>query len=139
MAGGMEVLLIKPDEKELLEGLSSNVVVVRNDKVLCTPRADEVLGGWARHMVLQAAQNLGWECREETSLSLDKDDEEQIQEVFLTSSIRIIVPVQRVVQIDSDGRRSILWEKPLPAQMLWREFYEEITNKRKGSQWFSYH
>jgi branched-chain amino acid aminotransferase len=76
----------------LAEGLGSNIFLVR-DGVLLTPRADFVLPGISREVVMQLASELGIECKE-TDLSLY--DAYNADEAFLTSTSLCLCPVRSI-------------------------------------------
>ena len=79
---------------ELLEGLTSNLFVLYKDGTLRTPSTSLVLGGCAREMVLNKATLAGIAVAVD---SIDTMDADQWDEVFLTSSIRLIVPVSELI------------------------------------------
>lgn len=76
----------------LAEGLGSNVFLVR-DGALFTPRADFVLPGISRGVVMQLASELGIACTE-TDLSLY--DASNADEAFLTSTSLCLCPVRAI-------------------------------------------
>lgn len=78
---------------EILEGLITNVFFVYPGGKLRTAQHN-VLGGYARHLVLQVANDCGLKVDPQSVAIHDAD---LWQEVFLTSSIRIIAPVHEIV------------------------------------------
>ncbi|HEY6099329.1 MAG TPA: aminotransferase class IV [Anaeromyxobacter sp.] len=91
-SGAYEAFLL--DEHGFVtEGSSSNVFAVRGGKVLTPPLAAGILEGVTRGLVLRLARGLGISA-EETPLRAQ--DLEGADEVFLTSTIREIVPVVRL-------------------------------------------
>jgi len=79
----------------LIEGVMSNVFVVR-DNVLLTPKLDRSgVAGIMRSKVMECADKLSIECRQ-TQLSLA--DLKCADEVFITNSIIIVWPI---IQIDN--------------------------------------
>ncbi len=76
----------------LAEGLGSNFFLVR-DSALFTPRADFVLPGISRDVVMQLAAEIGIECHE-TDLSLF--DAYNADEAFLTSTSLCLCPVRSI-------------------------------------------
>ena len=76
---------------ELLEGLTSNLFVVYRDGTLRTAAA--VLPGSARHLVLEAAEKLGLTYNETKPVLLQDAIAGLWSEVFVTSAIRLVVPV----------------------------------------------
>lgn len=95
-AGAHEALLL--DERGFVtEGSSSNVFAVRGGRVLTPPLAAGILEGVTRGLVLRLARGLGLPA-EETALR--PEDLEGAEEVFVTSTVREIVPV-----VSLGGRR----------------------------------
>jgi hypothetical protein len=114
LKGIEEVFLVKVnddkeggDSYEILEGLISNAFFVYPGGILCTARRG-VLEGYARHLVLESAPHCGLlvvEDVEDTTaknnitnnpLLVSTQDANQWQEVFITSSVRLVVPVHEI-------------------------------------------
>lgn len=93
--GAYEPLFVHGDE--VLEGGTSNVFVVEGERLL-TPPLGRILGGITRKYVLEVARSVGLVPSVEpiTRAALLAADE-----VFITSTVREIVPVVRV--LDADG------------------------------------
>ena len=119
-----EVLLTRQvdhETLEILEGLTSNVFVVFRNGTLRTPN-EGVLNGCARSQVLRHARLMGYlvECGPIMLGSV-----ENWEEVFCTSSIRMLVPVNKVV----DGRDgTMIWHASTEPHS-WRAFYHSIINE----------
>lgn len=94
---------------EVLEGASSNVFVVSHGR-LRTPRTEAgILAGITRATVLEAARSIGLPIDEE---ALFPADLYAADEVFITSSIREVVPVVKVDDcIIGDGRPGLVAAK----------------------------
>jgi branched-chain amino acid aminotransferase len=93
--GGYEAILLGADGA-VLEGTTSNVFVVDGERVR-TPRLESgILAGITRATVLHVAEEAGLSVEETVLFPRDLYDAD---EVFITSSIREVVPVVRV-----DGR-----------------------------------
>ena len=93
---------------KLLEGLTSNLFVVEKSGTLRTAH-EEVLHGYARTLFLEAAQS----CRRSISFespSLLDLKTGRIEEIFITSSIRIGVPVKKVFVLENETLHEI-WSK----------------------------
>jgi branched-subunit amino acid aminotransferase/4-amino-4-deoxychorismate lyase len=91
-AGFDECLMISPDGS-LLEGSRSNLLVVIGGQVVTPPYAGRVLPGIMRGVILERAERLGMDAREEALGIFDPlflPDE-----VFLSNSVRGIMPVGR--------------------------------------------
>jgi branched-chain amino acid aminotransferase len=87
-----EAIFVAPNG-DLLEGATSNLFVFR-EGVLMTPSLDlGILGGITRAMVMKAAEREGIVCVEGR---IPRESLEDAEEVFITSSIRELMPVIRV-------------------------------------------
>lgn len=82
------------DKIELLEGLTSNLFIVYSDGTLRTP-IGSVLDGYARKLVIEAAQRMGWTVTNDP-IYLEDATKGYWREVFLTSSVRMLVPVAKL-------------------------------------------
>lgn len=91
-AGAHEALLLD-DAGHVTEGSSSNVFAVAGGAVLTPPLAAGILEGVTRGVVLRLARELGVPARE---APLRASDLAGADEVFITSTIREIVPVTRL-------------------------------------------
>lgn len=78
---GAWAVLVDP-AGHLTEGTSGNVFLVRHDELM-TPRADNLLPGITRGMVIDLAAGLGIPCLED---DLTPDEAAQADEMFLTST-----------------------------------------------------
>jgi branched-chain amino acid aminotransferase len=89
-AGGADEALVVNRDGLVIEGTTANVMSVRAGRVVTPPLTAGVLAGITRARVLDIARELGFEVDEEafTPTELARSDE-----LFLTSSIREIVPV----------------------------------------------
>jgi hypothetical protein len=82
---------------ELLEGLTSNLFVVYKDGTLRTAALEgNVLRGYARHLVLEAAERLGLRHDDTNPVLLQDAIDGMWSEVFITSAIRLVVPVTSI-------------------------------------------
>lgn len=84
---------LMPPAIELLEGLTSNLFVVYPGKIIRTAPSKHVLGGYVRHRVIECAENCGYTVE---FGSIPVEDSSLWEEVFVTSSIRLIIPVERI-------------------------------------------
>jgi len=100
-AGGDEALVVNRDGL-VVEGPTSNVFVVREGQLLTPPLEVGILAGITRALVIDLAEASGMAVRQR---ALTPEQVAAADEVFLTSSIREIVPVVQVdgVQI-GDGK-----------------------------------
>lgn len=113
LAGAAEALIVD-SRGYAVEGATSNVFAVLSDGTLVTPPdSDGILLGITREHVLAVARELGMPCREQ---SLPLSAVQNAAEVFVSSSIREIVPV---VSVDGakigDGTPGIVTLKLLTA------------------------
>jgi branched-chain amino acid aminotransferase len=94
--------LITTGDGTVLEGASSNVFLVENGRLVTPALGAGILAGITREHVLDAARSLGLEVAERR---VPVSDLWTADEVFITSSLREIVPI---VQVDDhevgDGR-----------------------------------
>ncbi|MCS6949022.1 MAG: aminotransferase class IV [Armatimonadota bacterium] len=79
----------------LTEGALSNVFVWHEECLLTPPVEEGILAGVARQVVLEIAPQMGIECREEP---IPIDLLPHVQAIFLTNSVREVVPVTRLGQ-----------------------------------------
>lgn len=94
---------------ELLEGLTSNLFVIYKDGTVRTAPKSKVLPGYSRHLVLKALLSMQMhENNREIKLVLDERAptvQDAIaglwSEVFVTSAIRLLIPVNRVLKPSS--------------------------------------
>jgi branched-chain amino acid aminotransferase len=91
-AGAHEALLLDA-RGSITEGSSSNVFAVRGGRVVTPPLAAGILEGVTRGLVLRLAGEIGVPAEE---APLRPEDLEGADEVFITSTIREIVPVTRL-------------------------------------------
>jgi branched-chain amino acid aminotransferase len=91
-AGAHEALLLDANGF-VTEGSSSNVFAVRRGVLRTPPLAAGILEGVTRGVVLRLARELGIAAEE---LPLRPEDLEGADEVFITSTVREIVPVTRL-------------------------------------------
>jgi hypothetical protein len=87
---------------ELLEGLSSNVFVIYKDGTLRTAH-EGVLFGYVRHLVMEAAPSCGLKIDTTRPITLQDAVDGLWSEVFITSSSRLIWPIERILLPASSG------------------------------------
>ena len=99
--GCQEALILGPSG-EVIEGATSNVFVVRAGELITPPIDAGILAGITRQTVLDLAASLTLTVRE---TQLHPSDLYHADEVFITSTVREVVPVVRVDdKVISDGR-----------------------------------
>jgi branched-chain amino acid aminotransferase len=94
-AGAQEGVMLNA-EGHVTEGCTSNVFIVEDGVVLTPPLSEGLLSGITRKVVLEICARDGRPCREE---AFGPDDLRGADEVFLTSTLKQVMPVGRV-----DGR-----------------------------------
>jgi branched-chain amino acid aminotransferase len=90
---GAHEALIVDGRGRVLEGTTSNVFIVRGTSLLTPPASLGILPGITRKLVLAVAPDAGLTAEEAT---LTLDDVRGADEVFLTSTIRGVLPVVKV-------------------------------------------
>ncbi len=90
--GCQEAILVDRQGK-ILEGATSNVFLVSRGAVYTPPTRLGLLAGRARSLVLAAARALGHTCHEE---AFERRELLTADEVFVTGSVREVVPVVRI-------------------------------------------
>ena len=134
-----EVILVRKSSPydtqslELLEGLTSNLFVVTKDGVVQTPPASVVLGGYVRRLIQDVAENCGYPIE---IVTLCLHDSSNWEEVFVSSSIRVIIPVSRILLPISKDEFDNIWERPAGSKKedyyasnkLYRCIQKDISN-----------
>ena len=149
--GNDEVILVESvlNRVYLLEGLTSNLFVLYPGGVLRTVDTDSALGGYSRQMIINAANQCGLDVEIGPILL---DESSLWEEVFLTSSIKIAMPVAQLNRPiyesssssteKSEGSSLIgfeeVWSSPLSSSQdkpAWKMLYDAIvsSHQRKGS------
>jgi len=101
-AAGAHEALLRDALGRVTEGCSSSLFAVRNGTLVTPPLAAGILEGVTRGVVLRLARAEGVRVEE---VMLDPRDLEMAEEVFLTSTMREILPVTRVGErMVGDGR-----------------------------------
>ena len=89
--GAYEPILLNASDR-LTEGASSNLFVVRSNRLLTPPSAEGLLEGVTRRLVLDLALGNGIVAGEEP---LRADDLRGADEAFLTSTLKGVLPIRR--------------------------------------------
>jgi branched-chain amino acid aminotransferase len=126
-ARGAQEALVLDGRGQVVEGASSNVFVVTAGRVATPPESAGILAGITRAHILGAARDLGVPVDERDLLP---DDVYRADEVFITSSIRELLPVVRV------DDRTIGAGTPGPvARRLHRRFRELAGMRDHAMPW----
>jgi branched-chain amino acid aminotransferase len=115
--GNQEALLIDRHGK-LLEGAASNIFVHRSGRLLTPPPVLGILAGRTRALVMQIAARHGTPCEES---AIERRDLLMADEVFVSGSVKEIVPVVRV-----DGQR-IADGQPGPVTLSLQKQYRQAV------------
>lgn len=119
--GAHEALLTSPDG-QILEGATSNVFALVEDRLVTPPRDAGILPGVTRRVLLEIAGRVGLGTDERT---VDRGLLARADEVVLTSTVREVVPV---VAVDGEPVGS---GAPGPvARDLWVAYREEVDRER---------
>mmetsp|Transcript_26557 Transcript_26557/g.45200 ORF Transcript_26557/g.45200 Transcript_26557/m.45200 type:complete len:472 (+) Transcript_26557:148-1563(+) len=102
------------DTLELLEGLISNLFVVYKDGTVRTAPVGLVLPGYARHLIIQELNERGIKVDSSNPPTIQDMRDGLWSEVFVTSAIRLVVPVERIIMpaTGANVNPMILWEAP---------------------------
>ncbi len=91
-----EESLIVDRDGQLLEGATSNLFAVRDGQLLTPPLSSSILPGITRAVVLELARQLGVAVEER---ALHVAELASFSELFISSSIRELVPIVRVDEL----------------------------------------
>ena len=119
--GAYEAALVG-DDGSISEGASSNLFLVTRGVLTTPPLESEILPGITRRIVLECAQELGIPIRESLVFQYDVSGAD---EMFLTSSVREIVPV-----IAFDGRSVGLGLPGRITHALHHRYRERVRTQR---------
>ena len=92
LKGAYEAILLTADNK-LSDGITSNIYMVRDGKVLTPAHDAGIVAGITRGVVLELARNMGLQVVEGF---FDVTEISEADEMFLTSTTREVVPIARV-------------------------------------------
>lgn len=126
-ARGAEEALVVDARGHVVEGASSNVFLVNAGRLATPPEDDGILMGITRAHVLAAASDLSVPIDER---ALYPDDLYRADEVFITSSIRELLPVVRV-----DGRLVGSGAPGAVVRALHRRFRREVGIGDRPMPW----
>jgi len=108
----------------ITEGASSNVFIVIGGALFTPPLDAGILKGVTRDVVFEVAKNAGLRVLE---LPLTPEVMRQADEVFITSSIRELVPIVRVDDaVIGAGRPGPVYQR---VHQLFRDYVEDYVSK----------
>jgi D-alanine transaminase len=106
-AGCNEAILFR--DGGLTEGASSNVFVVKADRIATTPKSRLILPGITRDLLIELAHAAGLACEER---EISKQQVREADELWITSTTREIYPVTRLDgQPVGSGKPGALWAR----------------------------
>lgn len=105
--GAVEAIFIR--EGLALEGTSSNLFIVKNEKLYTPPLSQWVLGGITRELILELAKQEGIVSKEQ---AITLDELENADEIWITSSTKEIFPAKSLngKQV-GEGKAGRVWYK----------------------------
>ena len=89
--GAVEAILIRNDEA--LEGTSSNLFIVKNEKLFTPPLSHHILDGITRKLVIQLATENHIPCEEKT---ITANELNHADEIWVTGSVKEICPIVKL-------------------------------------------
>ena len=121
------------DSLEVLEGLTSNLFVIYKDGTLRTACTSSVLSGYARNLVLQSISSCPGLRVVETAATVSDAREGLWKEVFVTSAVRLIVPVKKISlpPMNDIDCGSCLWNNEDESQDMTEAIFDAIIQQGK--------
>jgi branched-chain amino acid aminotransferase len=126
-AQGAKEAIILDGRGRVIEGTTSNIFAVKDRTLLTPPESEGILSGITRKHLLEAAASLGMPVRITT---LTRGDLETADEVFISSTVREVLPVVRIeahkvaTGVPGEVTRAIhaafRAQHGLPAEMPWQ-------------------
>lgn len=114
-AGAMEAILLRDGLAS--EGAASNLFIVSEGVIITPPKSAQLLPGVTRDLILELAAKAGLAWRE---AAISRQDLEQAEEIWLSSSTREILPVTALdARVVGHGRPGPLWQR---MQGLYQEY-----------------
>ncbi len=105
------------------EGTASNLFIVIDDVIVTPPKSNHVLPGITRDLVIELAIENGLTVEER---EIKKDELEQADEIWLTSSTREIAPVVKLNQnVIGDGQAGAMWHRMID---IYQRYKQELRN-----------
>ncbi len=115
-----EAILIR--DGNALEGAASNLFIVKDNNIITPPKSENLLPGITRDVILELANNHDLVVTE-SNISLDELG--NADEIWLTSSVKEVVPV---VTLDNqpvaDGHPGEQWKK---MKLLYEDFKKSLS------------
>lgn len=107
-----------------IEGISSNIFIVKNNTIITPPLSAENLSGVTRDLILQIMQQNNIQYREQ---SITAEQLLQADEVWISSSTRGIMPITSLnAKVVNSGKAGPVWEC---VAKLYLKFRDSLQNK----------
>ena len=119
-AAGFDEALFLDTDSHVSEATTANVFAVRDGKLSTPPVTCGILEGITRALVLEIAPRAGITAAEEILILRDLEDAD---EVFITSSVRELMPVTRI------GPHPVGGGAPGPVYKKLHELFREVIRK----------
>jgi len=117
--GAAEAILIS--DGYALEGAASNLFIIKAGTIITPPEDNQLLSGVTRDLVLELAKQHGIDYEERT---IKREELEQADEIWLTSSTKEILPVTILDQTTvSNGKPGPAWQKMIE---LYRDYKQHL-------------
>jgi branched-subunit amino acid aminotransferase/4-amino-4-deoxychorismate lyase len=121
---GYDEILSVTTGGKLLEGSRTNVFLVQQDALVTPSLLNPIVPGIMRGLVIELARGIGLNVTEDDAVRVE--DVFNASEVFLTNSVRGVIPVARVQQHHRHGRNP--WTQRLSILVNdWVRFAEDPT------------
>jgi branched-chain amino acid aminotransferase len=104
---GYDEAIMLTDDGYIADGPGENVFVVKDGTIWTPPLATSILPGITRDTIIQMAQDLGYEVREE---NLIRSDLALADEVFMVGTAAEVTPVRAVDDIELDAPGAVTKE-----------------------------
>lgn len=108
---------------ELTEATFSNVFLVKNGEIFTPPVECGLLPGITREIILEIAPFIGFEAREK---AVKKEEIFEAEEIFITSSLREVMPV-----VEVEGKK-IGTGRPGPVYQKIHQAYKALVKKTRS-------
>ncbi|MBE9503035.1 MAG: aminotransferase class IV [Proteobacteria bacterium] len=123
--GGDEGLFVNNDGK-VAEGITSNIFAVKNGVVMTPPLSAGILSGITRGIAIKVARMSGIAIEEK---DMTIEDMLRAEELFITSSVREIVPV-----ISFEGKTYTVGPLTKRMQAEYKSYVKHVLEKEAGGQ-----
>ncbi|MBF0297953.1 MAG: aminotransferase class IV [Oligoflexia bacterium] len=129
--GAYESIMLNSDG-QVTECSTSNIWIIKNDKVFTPPTTVGILAGITRETILKLGKKIGMEIREE---NFGAKDVINADEAFISSTTRIIFPATKIVSDLRDQKIGSGVPGPMTMRLLaeYRKFINEYINRYRDN------